>query len=87
MVLEKIGGFILGLDAFGQSIGLQIKGGSTFTTYIGSFTSVFAYVVTLSYAYYMGSMLFTYGNSSISQMHKHNFYDQFNIYQPFPESS
>ena len=60
MVLEKIGDFILGLDSFGQSIGLQIKGGTTFTTYIGSFTSAFCYVVTISYAYYMGSMLFNY---------------------------
>ncbi len=74
MVLEKIGGFILGLDAFGQSIGLQIKGGSAFTTYIGSFTSVFAYVVTLSYAYYMGSQLILFEKTSSSQLNKHNYY-------------
>ena len=55
MVLAKIGGFLLGLDSFGQSIGLRIKGGNAYNTYIGSFVTTFCYVVTISYAYYMGS--------------------------------
>jgi hypothetical protein len=74
MVLAKIGGFLLGLDSFGQSIGLQIKGGSAYNTYIGSFVTTLCYIVTISYAYYMGSQLITFGNSQLAQINKHNFY-------------
>ena len=54
---------ILGFDGFGQSIGFLIKDKEKFTTYPGSFASIFCHIVVLAYGYSLAYNMFTYGDS------------------------
>jgi hypothetical protein len=78
--LRKVADIILSLDTFGLSIGFQIKGNAQFYTFPGSFASIFCSVIVVSYGYYLATNMFTYGNSSLTQNNKHNFFSQKDVY-------
>lgn len=63
VILRKIAEMILGFDGFGQSIGFLIKDKEKFTTYPGSFASIFCHIVVLAYGYSLAYNMFTYGDS------------------------
>ena len=65
--LDKFSSKFKSLDLFGESVGFTIRGNGTHQTFFGAFLSLFAIVVTISYAQDRLKTMFAYGDTTYQE--------------------